>query len=112
MYVILSGEVSLAICEPADSCRQISVVGAGELLGWSPLVGRTRLFDTARTTSSVKALAFDGQQLMEFCEGNPTFGFQFMCHTARALSERLSGTRLQLLEMCGVHLPEFQLETD
>jgi CRP-like cAMP-binding protein len=112
VYVIVSGELSLAICEPSDFCRQIAVVRRGDLMGWSPLVGRTRLYDTARTMTPVKALAFDGKELMDFCGANPTFGFEFMRRTARALAERLSGTRLQLLEMSGVHLPEFPVESD
>jgi CRP/FNR family transcriptional regulator, cyclic AMP receptor protein len=112
VYVILSGEISLAICEPADACKQIAVVHAGDLLGWSPLVGRARLYDTARTLTPVTALAFDGDALMKFCAANPVFGFQFMHRVASTLAERLSGTRLQLLEMSGVHLPEFPMESD
>jgi CRP-like cAMP-binding protein len=112
VYVILSGEISLAICEPEDSCKQIAVVHAGDLMGWSSLVGRARLYDTARALSPVKALAFDGDALMKFCAANPTFGFQFMHRVACTLAERLSGTRLQLLEMSGVHLPEFPMESD
>ena len=114
VYVILSGEVSLAICEPKDSCRQIAVVGDGDLVGWSPLVGRTRLSDTAFTLTPVKALVFDGEELLEFCAANPEIGYEFMRLAASALALRLSGTRLQLLEMCGTSLPkyEFQPETD
>jgi CRP-like cAMP-binding protein len=112
VYVILSGEIVLAICEAKDSCRQIGVLGAGDLMGWSPLVGRSRLYDTARTKTDVKVLAVDGKQLMEFCAANPAFGFKFMHRVACVLAERLSGTRLQLLEMSGVHLPKFQLESD
>jgi CRP-like cAMP-binding protein len=112
VYVILSGEISLAICEPDEACKQIAVVHGGDLMGWSPLVGRTRLYDTARTLTSVKAIVFDGDTLMEFCATNPAFGFRFMHRVACTLAERLSGTRLQLLEMCGVHLPEFQIESD
>ena len=52
VYVILSGQISLAICEPAESCKQIAVVHAGDLMGWSPLVGRTRLYDTAHALTS------------------------------------------------------------
>ena len=112
VYVIVSGEISLAICEPEVSCRQIAVIRAGELMGWSPLVGRARLYDTARTMTPVKALAFDGQELMKFCTANPSFGFQFMHLVACTLAERLSGTRLRLLELSGAYLPEFQMETD
>lgn len=112
VYVILSGEISLAICEPDEVCKQIAVVHAGDLMGWSPLVGRTRLYDTARALTPVQALVFDGDSLMDFCAKNPVFGFRFMQRVACTLAERLSGTRLQLLEMSGVHLPEFPLESD
>jgi CRP-like cAMP-binding protein len=112
VYVILNGEISLAICEPDETCKQIAVVHAGELMGWSPLVGRARLYDTARALTPVKALVFDGAALMEFCEKNPVFGFRFMQRVACTLAERLSGTRMQMLELCGVHLAEFPLESD
>jgi CRP-like cAMP-binding protein len=112
VYVIVSGEISLAICEPEVSRKQISVVRAGDLMGWSPLVGRARLYDTARTMTPVKALAFDGNELMKFCAANPSFGFKFMHLVACTLAERLSSTRLQLLELSGAYLPEFQMDTD
>src|SRR5215212_4370522 len=112
VYVILSGQISLAICDEKKSCRQIASVGEGDLMGWSPLVGRPRLYDTARTVTAVEALEFDGGALMQFCESNPSFGFKFMHRIACTLAGRLSSTRLQLLELCGVHLPEFQLESD
>lgn len=114
VYIILSGEVSLVICEPKDACRQIAVVGEGDLVGWSPLVGRSRLTDTAVTLTPVKALVFEGKQLLEFCEANPSFGFEFMRRAASELAKRLSGTRLQLLQMCGNRFPLFamQPETD
>ena len=35
-------------------------------MGWSPLVERSRLYDTARTTTDVKALAVDGQDSWNF----------------------------------------------
>lgn len=114
VYIILSGEVSLVICEPKDSCRQIAVVGEGDLVGWSPLVGRSRLSDTAVTLTPVKALVFEGKQLLAFCERNPEFGFEFMRRAATELAKRLSGTRLQLLQLCGNRFPIFsvQPETD
>ena len=81
-------------------------------MGWSPLVGRPRLYDTARTVTDVTALALDGQKLMEFCAANPAFGFKFMHRIACVLAERLSATRLQLYEMSRLNLPKFQLESD
>jgi CRP-like cAMP-binding protein len=110
-YFILDGQISIGICD-SKGCRQIAVIGKGDLLGWSPLVGRSRLFDTARTTSQVRALEFDGKELIEFCEQHPQFGFDFMRRAARVLADRLSAARVQMLELGGVHLPEFQLESD
>jgi CRP/FNR family cyclic AMP-dependent transcriptional regulator len=111
VYFIVDGRISLAICD-AKSCRQISIVEKGELMGWSPLVGRTRLFDTARTASRVKTLVIDADELLKYCAAHPEFGFEFMRRAARVLAERLSATRVQMLEIGGVHLPEFQLESD
>jgi CRP-like cAMP-binding protein len=110
-YFILDGRISIGICD-ARGCRQISVIGKGELLGWSPLIGRTRLFDTAHTATAVKALCFQADELLEFCKKNSDFGFEFVRRVATVLAERLSATRRQLLEATGVHLPEYALESD
>jgi CRP-like cAMP-binding protein len=112
VYVILGGKLSLALCDSKKSCRQIASIRVGDLIGWSPLVGRTRLYDTARTVTPVSALEFDGGVLMQFCASNPLFGFKFMHRVACTLAERLSSTRLQLFELGGVRLTEFQLESD
>ena len=112
VYVIASGEVSLAVCGPKTACRQMMVVRGGDMMGWSPLLRRTRLSDTAVTLTPVRALAFDGGQLLDLCGRMPEFGFEFMMRAARVLAERLSATRLQLLDVSGVRLPEVQIESD
>lgn len=112
VYVIVSGEVSLAICAAKGSCRQIMVARDGDLMGWSSLLGRARLSDTALTLTPVKAVVFEGGQLMELCRQNPELGFEFMRRSAEVLAERLSATRLQLFEMSGIRLPEVQVDTD
>jgi CRP-like cAMP-binding protein len=110
-YFILDGRISLAICD-GKGCRQISIVGKGELLGWSPLIGRTRLFDTARAATDVKAICFQADELLEFCKQHSDFGFEFVRRVATVLAERLSATRQQLFQATGLHLPEFALESD
>ena len=42
VYVIINGRVSLAIFDPKGGARELMQVGDGELVGWSPLVGRRR----------------------------------------------------------------------
>jgi CRP/FNR family transcriptional regulator, cyclic AMP receptor protein len=112
VYIIVSGEISLAICDPSESCRQVAVCKSGDLMGWSPLVGRKRLYDTARTTTAVKALSFVGSELMDFCAANPAFGFEFMRRVSVVLADRLSRARLKLRELSGMYLPEFPVESD
>ena len=89
VYIILRGQVSLAICEPKQSCRQIAIVGEGDLVGWSALLGRTRLSDTASTLTPVKALVFNGAELMKFCTDHPSFGYEFMRQAASAMATPL-----------------------
>lgn len=112
VYLITSGKVALVICEAGLGCRQIMEVETGDLMGWSPLLDLPRLSDTARTLTPVTAIAIDGGKLLEMCEANPHFGYQFMRRTAKVLSERLHAVRWQLVDVHGFNLPEVALESD
>ena len=112
VYLIVSGRVALISCDPDVGCRELMTVSDGELIGWSPLVGRQLLSDTARTLTATKAVAIDGQQLLDLCGADPGLGFEFMHRAAQVLAERLSATRLQHLRLSGHQLPDVQIETD
>jgi len=112
VYIVISGRVSLIICSPAVGCRQLMEVGDGELIGWSPLVGRALLSDTAQTITATKSIAMDGQRVLALCKQDPRFGVEFMHRAAQALASRLHAARIQLLKMSGRLLPEAQIESD
>ena len=112
VYFVVSGSVSLAICDRKVGCRQITEAGPGELIGWSPLMGRPRLSDTATTLTPTKVVVFDGADLLKLCEANVELGYEFMRRTAQVLAERLSATRLQLFEATGMRLPQVAVDTD
>ena len=112
VYLIVSGRVSLISCSPDVGCRELMTVSDGELVGWSPLVGRLLLSDTAKTVTATKTFAIDGEQLLAFCREDPQFGFEFMHRVAQVLAERLCATRRQHLAMSGHQLPSVQIETD
>lgn len=112
VFLITSGKVALVICNAGIGCRQIMEVKAGDLIGWSPLLDRPRLSDTARTLTRVEAIAFDGGKLLQLCDENPQFGYQFMRRTAKVLAERLNAVRWQLVDLQGTNLPEVALESD
>jgi CRP-like cAMP-binding protein len=112
VYLIVSGNVSLYMCTQKVGCRQLMEVGAGQFVGWSPLVERPRLSDTALTLTPTEALAINGEKLLALCREVPEFGFEFMRRAAMTLSDRLSATRVQLLERSGQDLPDIQVESD
>ena len=112
VYVVISGQVSLVICAPGVGCRELMKVGPGDLIGWSPLVGRSRLSDTAHAVTGVTAIAIPGEKLLGLCDEFPKFGFDFIHRAAKVLASRLSATRLQMLKMTGHALPEIQIESD
>ncbi|MCA9100090.1 MAG: Crp/Fnr family transcriptional regulator [Pirellulales bacterium] len=112
VYVVASGHVSLVICMHEVGCRQLSDVGDGEMLGWSPLVGRSRMSDTARTATAATLISINGEQLLDLCRKQPDFGFAFMYRAAQVLAQRLGAVRVQLMDMTGHSLPEVVLESD
>ena len=61
-------------------------------------MGRGKHFQ-ARALERTAALAFDGAALLKACREDPSFGFALMYRMLGVVSERLQGTRLQLLDM-------------
>jgi CRP-like cAMP-binding protein len=80
-------------------------VGAGELLGWSSLLGQAPMTATSRALTTSRLIALDASQVLALCRFDPKFGFTFMKRTAEALAKRLNATRLQLLDVFRHELP-------
>jgi CRP-like cAMP-binding protein len=97
-YLIVAGRVALEIEAPGHTVR-VQTLSAGDELGWSAiLMGRGKHFQ-ARALERVKALAFDGPQLLAACRDDKSFGYALMYRMLGVVSERLQATRLQLLDM-------------
>ena len=105
LYLIVKGVVSLEFCTPGQGCIRFQTVGAGELLGWSPILGLNEVTATARILEPARLLVIEARQLAALCEHNPRFGYEFMRRTALALSQRLNATRLQLVDVYRHELP-------
>lgn len=113
IFVVVSGEISLVIYTPKTGHRQLTTVSAGDLIGWSSLLtGRQRLYDTAHTLTPTTVISIDGEEMLRYCEKHPEFGFEFMKRAAAVLADRLSATRLQIIDICGGRLPQAQIESD
>jgi len=90
LYVILSGTVAL---KPDSEGVSIQVLGPGDALGWSALLdGAHRQFE-ARCLSPVRALAFEGQELVRMFDADPRLGYAVMKRLLGVLAARLDAAR-------------------
>lgn len=112
VYVVVKGEVSLVICTPKEGCRHLAKVTDGELLAWSPMLQKPRLTAMAHALEPTQVVGIDAEKLRGLCEENASLGYHVMHRIAEVLAERLSGARMQLMEACGLRLPEYAPETD
>jgi CRP-like cAMP-binding protein len=96
LYWVLSGTVRLEVEKPDGESVEIATVSPGELLGWSPVLGRPAMTATARALTRCRLAVLDGRQVQAVCERDPRFGVAFLRQIALVLSERLSSTRRHL----------------
>ncbi len=101
VYLVATGGVSLEMCAPGIGCRRILTMGPGELVGWSAVLGQSRLTATARAMNSTGLVQIHAGLLHTLCDHDSSFGYEIMRRTALALAKRLSATRMQLLDLYG-----------
>lgn len=102
-YVIRGGKVALETFAPERGSITIQTLGEGDVLGWSWLFPPYRRHFDARALEMVRAIALDGACLRGKCEENHTLGYELMRRFAQIMIKRLQATRLQLLDVYGVH---------
>lgn len=105
VFLVSEGNVALEVGVPGYGARRIHTVGAGELLGWSPVLDQGPMTATSRALTATQVVAIDAFQVLALCHQDPNFGFAFMRRTARALAQRLNATRLQLMDVYRTELP-------
>lgn len=106
LFIVDAGRIGLDVRVPLRGAMRIQTVGAGDLLGWSPLVGDGRMTATATVLDSAAVLKVPGPQLKAACEQDPELGYAVMHRVALALARRLHGTRLQMLDLFAEGRPQ------
>jgi CRP-like cAMP-binding protein len=99
LYLIESGRVALDLLVPGRGPVRILTIGPGELLGWSALFGEGPMTATATALEPTAAYALSGSKLRSFCDKNHEAGYRIMKQVSLSLSQRLTATRLQLLDL-------------
>lgn len=101
LYLVLEGRLSLAMYVPGRAAEKsiVSTISRGELLGWSALLPGRMWQATARTLKPTRLLAIDGTKLRELCDRDHEIGYAVMKHVLTVVGQRLTESRLQLLDM-------------
>jgi CRP-like cAMP-binding protein len=93
IFVLLSGEVSLEVSMRDRGPTAVYAAGPGELLGWSPVLGRHAMTATAKVTTPSRLAALEVARLNALIQQDPRFGVAFLRQLALIVSGRLSATR-------------------
>jgi CRP-like cAMP-binding protein len=93
IFVLLSGEVALEVKAGDRNPATVYAAGPGELLGWSPVLGRHAMTATARTATPCRLAALDVARVENLVQQDPLFGVVFLRHIGLIVSDRLGATR-------------------
>jgi CRP/FNR family cyclic AMP-dependent transcriptional regulator len=105
IYFLLSGKISLGVKEGDREFVEVYVANPGELLGWSPVLGRRSMTATARANTRSRLAVIDVTKILEMCETFPRFGLAFLREIGVTLSDRLWATRRRLASVLRHHSP-------
>jgi CRP-like cAMP-binding protein len=92
-YLIESGKVVLESVEKSGNPLIIETIGAGDLLGWSWMFPPYAWNFTARATEPTNAIFFYGTILREYCERDPSLGYELFKRMAPVILRRLQAAR-------------------
>jgi CRP-like cAMP-binding protein len=100
ILLVLKGTVGLTVhASPLAEPVTISVLNTpGQVFGFASVLGQPHHNSSALAMTEVKALAIDGDRLMDFLAAKPETGFLVMRRIAAVISRRLGTMRKLLLE--------------
>jgi CRP/FNR family cyclic AMP-dependent transcriptional regulator len=98
-YLIESGKVVLGSDEKSGDPLIIETISAGDLLGWSWMFPPYVWSFTARATEPTDAIFFYGTILREYCERDPSLGYELFKRMAPVMLRRLQAARHKMLSI-------------
>ena len=98
-YLIETGKVILESSGGLGDPVVIDTIGAGDLLGWSWMFPPHTWHFTARAVEPTTAIFFTGTILREYCERDPSLGFELHKRMSAVMMKRLQATRKKMLSM-------------
>jgi CRP-like cAMP-binding protein len=101
-YLLRSGRAAIQLSAP-ERTLTVQTVGEDEIVGASWLVPPYRWGFDAKALELSRAIAMDAACLRGKCEGDHDLGYEMMKRFMPILIQRLHATRLQILDVYGVH---------
>ena len=98
-FVLRHGQVRLELYAAQAGAIPILTVGPDDVLGSSWIVPPYLASCDARALEQVRAVSFDGPCMRRKCEEDPRLGYDLMKRSVTVLVDRLTLTRLQLLDL-------------
>ncbi len=103
-YIIRHGKVALEMFSTDRGPITIQTIGEGDVLGWSWLIPPYNWRFDAKAIELTRAIALDGKCLRTKCEQDHDLGYELLKRFTHIIAQRLEATRLQLLDVYGVHV--------
>ena len=100
-YVIESGLVTLELQVAAGPAMVVGSVSDGDLLGLSWLFPPYTWKWSARASAPTKALGFEAAGVRDLMDADHELGYRIVKATAAQMKTRLTGVRLQLMDLYG-----------
>jgi CRP/FNR family transcriptional regulator, cyclic AMP receptor protein len=100
-FIIRQGKVALELFSPTHGPITVETLGDGDVTGWSWLLPPYRSHFDARAVDLTRAIRFDGKCLRAKLEEDHHLGYELLKRFVKIIAERLSATRLQLLDIYG-----------
>jgi CRP/FNR family transcriptional regulator, cyclic AMP receptor protein len=98
-YLIESGKVVLESGEGFGEAVIVETIGAGDLLGWSWMFSPYVWHFTARAAEPTTAIFFYGTILREYCERDPSLGYELLKRITPIMLKRLQAARRKMLSV-------------
>ncbi len=102
-YLIQEGQIAIEIYHPTRGGVPIQTLGEGKVLGWSWFVKPYRWTFDAMTYTFTRVIVLDGVRLREAMEADPEFGYPLAVRFMEVCAERVSHSRLQMIDMFDPH---------
>lgn len=101
LYLIQEGRVGIRLEMPSRDPLTIMTVGPGGVAGWSWLFPSQEWQFAVWVLDETEAITLDAECLFEKCKQDYELGFELMWRCSHIMADRLTATRLQLLNTWG-----------